>query len=87
MKWCFEGSAFKIHFLIRFLSYHNEISMGNANINALYTDRLRIKMSDFFLSKFTFYKWCVTKVAHCKCDDVTNNYDDIINNCDDVINN
>ena len=39
--------------------------MGYANIDALYAGSLRIKISFFFLSNFTFYKWCVTKVAHC----------------------
>ena len=40
--------------------------MGNANINALYAGSLRIKKYHFsFLSNFTFYKWCVSKVAHC----------------------
>ena len=39
---------FKIYFLIRFLSDHNEIAMGNANIYALYAGSLRIKISYFF---------------------------------------
>ena len=57
---------FKIHFLIRFWSDYNEISMANANIDALYTGSLRIKISYlFFWVIFTFNKWCVTKVAHC----------------------
>ena len=37
--------------------------MGNANIDALYAGSLRLKISYFFSKKF--YKWCVTKVAHC----------------------
>ena len=32
-----------IHFLIRFWSDHNNISMANANIDALYAGSLRIK--------------------------------------------
>ena len=55
----------KIHFLLRLKSDLNEISMANANIDALYVGNLRIKISHFFPSNFTFYKWCVTKVAHC----------------------
>ena len=55
----------KIHFLIRFWSDHNEISMANSNIDALYVGSLRIKHHISFLSNFTSYKWCVTKVAHC----------------------
>ena len=39
---------FKIHFLIRFSSDHNEIAMGKANIDALYAGILRIKISYFF---------------------------------------
>ena len=39
--------------------------MANANIDALYVGSLKIKISHFFLRNFTFYKWCVTKVAHC----------------------
>ena len=58
---------FKIHFLIHFGSDHDEISMAIANINALYASSLRIKKSYFFFfsSNFTFYKWCVTKMAYC----------------------
>ena len=41
--------------------------MGNANIDALYAGGLRIKYHITFLSNFTFYRWCVTKVAHCSC--------------------
>ena len=37
--------------------------MANANIDALYVGSLKIKISYFFSEKF--YKWCVTKVAHC----------------------
>ena len=40
-----------IHFLIRFWSDHNEISMANANIDALYVGSLRIKISHFFSEK------------------------------------
>ena len=39
--------------------------MANANINALYAGTLRIKYHISFLRYLTFYKWCVTKVAHC----------------------
>ena len=39
--------------------------MANSNIDALYVGSLRIKYHISFLSNFTFYKWCVTKVAHC----------------------
>ena len=39
--------------------------MANANINALYAGSLRIKIAYFVLEKFLFYKWRVTKVAHC----------------------
>ena len=39
--------------------------MANANINALYTGSLRTKIPYIFPSNFTFYKWCLTKVAHC----------------------
>ena len=35
--------------------------MTNANI----AGSLKIKNILFFSSNFTFYKWCVTKVAHC----------------------
>ena len=56
---------FKIDFLIRFWSDHNEISMGNANIDALYAGSLKIKISYLFSELFYIYKWCVTKVAHC----------------------
>ena len=35
MKWCFEGSALKGPFSHSFKSDHNEISMANANIDAL----------------------------------------------------
>ena len=48
MKWCFEGSALKIHFLLCFLFDYNDISMANANIDALYVGSLRIKISHFF---------------------------------------
>ena len=39
--------------------------MANANIDALYVGSLRIKYYISITSNFTFYKWCVTKVAHC----------------------
>ena len=39
--------------------------MANATIDALYAGSLRLKISYFFLINCTFYKWCVTKVAHC----------------------
>ena len=49
MKWCFEGSALKKTISPLFLkSDHNEISMANANINALYVGSLRIQISHFF---------------------------------------
>ena len=38
----------KIHFLLRLWSDHNEISMANANIDALYVGSLRIKILHFF---------------------------------------
>ena len=40
--------------------------MVNANIDALYAGSLRIKISYLFSEKLTFYKWFVTKVAHCR---------------------
>ena len=43
---------FKIHFLIRFWSDHNEIATGNANIDAFYAGSLRIKISFFFSELF-----------------------------------
>ena len=40
--------------------------MANATIDALYAGSLKLKISYIsFLNNFTFYKWCVTKVAHC----------------------
>ena len=39
--------------------------MANANIDALYVGSLRKKYHISFPRNFTFYKWCVTKVAHC----------------------
>ena len=39
--------------------------MADANIAAIYVGSLKIKISHFFLSNCTSYKWCVTKVAHC----------------------
>ena len=40
--------------------------MANATIDALNAGSLRFKIIYFFfLKNFTFYKWCVTKVAHC----------------------
>ena len=39
--------------------------MANAYIDALYAGSLKLKISYFFPSNFTFYKWCVTKVAYC----------------------
>ena len=56
---------FKIHFLTCFSSDHNQILMANANIDALYAGSLRIKIASVLFKYFTFYKWCVTKVAHC----------------------
>ena len=41
------------------------MSMANATIDALYAGSLRLKYPVSFLNNFTFYKWCVTKVAHC----------------------
>ena len=41
--------------------------MANATIDALYAGSLRLKISYFFLNNFTFYKWYLTKVAHCIC--------------------
>ena len=41
--------------------------MANANIDALYVGSLKNKKYYISFSRnFTFYKWCVTKVAHCK---------------------
>ena len=42
----------KIYFLIRFWSDHNEISMANANIAALYVGSLRSRISHFFSELF-----------------------------------
>ena len=39
--------------------------MANATINALYAGSLRLNFFISFLNNCTFYKWCVTKVAHC----------------------
>ena len=39
--------------------------MANATIDALYAGSLRLKCPISFLNIFTFYKWCITKVAHC----------------------
>ena len=40
--------------------------MANANIDALYVGSFKIKKYHiYFPSNFTFYKWCVTKMAHC----------------------
>ena len=39
--------------------------MANANIDALNAGSLRIKIAYFISEYLTFYKWCVTKVAHC----------------------
>ena len=39
--------------------------MANANTDAFYVGSLKIKISHFFSEKFTFYKWCVTKLALC----------------------
>ena len=47
--------------------------MANANIDALYAGSLRIKIAFFVSEYFSFYKWCVTKVAHCTCQ-VTEKY-------------
>ena len=46
--------------------------MANANIDALYVGSVRIKISHFFARNFTFYKWCLTKVAHCIDQNQTN---------------
>ena len=54
---------FEIHFLTCYLFDHDKISMSNANIDVLYAGSLSLS----FPSIFTFYKWCVTKVAHCIC--------------------
>ena len=56
---------FKIHFLTGYSSDHNEISIANANIVVLYAGSLRINVAYVFSEYLTFYKWCVTKVAHC----------------------
>ena len=39
--------------------------MANANIDVLNAGSLRITVAYVFPSNFTFYKWCVTKVANC----------------------
>ena len=39
--------------------------MANANIDALTVGSLRINIHIYYPSNFTFYKWCITKVAHC----------------------
>ena len=57
--------SFKIHFLTCFSFDHNQISMANANIDALYNGSFRIKIAYFLSEQFSFYKWCITKVAHC----------------------
>ena len=57
---------FKIHFLTGYSSDHNKISMANANIVVLYAGSLRINVAYVFSEKLTFYRWCITKVAHCK---------------------
>ena len=56
---------FKIHFLTCYSYDLDKSSMANANIDALNAGSLRITVAYVFLSNFTFYKWCVTKVAHC----------------------
>ena len=40
--------------------------MATANINVLYAGSLRFKIFYSFPSNCTFYKWCVTKVVHCR---------------------
>ena len=40
--------------------------MANATIDALYAGSLSFKYPISSLNNMTFYKWCVTKVAHCK---------------------
>ena len=39
--------------------------MSSANIDALYAGSIRLKIAYFSSSNFTFYKWRITKVAHC----------------------
>ena len=58
---------FKIHFLTCHSSDQDKISMANANIDARYAGSLGINVAYVLSSNFTFYKWCVTKVAHCIC--------------------
>ena len=55
--------------------------MANANIDALYVGSLRIKLTNFFPSNFTFDKWCVTKVAHC----TTSGLQILVTLCNDVM--
>ena len=43
--------------------------MANSKIDTLYAGSLRIKIHVSFPSNITFYKWCVTKVAHCTVPD------------------
>ena len=39
--------------------------MAYTNIDALYANSFRIKIQYFFPNNFKFYKWSITKVAHC----------------------
>ena len=50
---------------LAFLYDHNQFSIDYANINVPHTGSLRIKLHVSFSRNLTFYKWCVTKVAHC----------------------
>ena len=63
---CFEGSALQGPFSHLLLIDHNNIFMDYARVNALYNGSLRIKISYFHPEESNSYKWCGTKVAHCK---------------------
>ena len=52
MKWCFEGSALQDHFLTCYSPDHNNISMANANIDALYAGSLKINIAYVFPSYY-----------------------------------
>ena len=83
---------FKFHFLIRFWFDHDETSMDNANINALYAGSLRIKylislMSNFIsgvllkwltvLSSGILHKWWLW-YPDCMCVSTSDDYDILI---------
>ena len=63
MKGVLRVVPFKILFLTYSSVDHDKISMAYANIDALHAGSLGIEIAYGF--PFTFYKLCVTKVAHC----------------------